>query len=233
VQRIEAFGTSTSGQYWYSILLLQAFICSPALLQTLPHIFNQTKRTCPLYNTHTSRTPAMSQQTITQTPTIPITRMKPPPLGHQQKPKSPFFTSATTLILTLNLTLFLALYLSSLNATYYYTARTAGELECLLIHFPLTHSSSPYSPIQPIDFPDQEMGRILEKARRKNCRYPCYSTFGKWVGNKGIGHQGWESNGCEKINNFCKAPLVKGRVGLDVVVWEWVSESLDRLIFCG
>lgn len=176
----------------------------------------------------------MSQQTITETSTIPITKMKPQLQGHQQNPKSPFFTSATTLILTLNLTLFLALYLSSLNATYYYAARTHGELECFSTHFPKSSPSHSTAPnLQHTLFPDQKMDRILAKAKFKNCRYPCYSTFGKWVGNKGIGHQGWESNGCEKVNNFCKAPLMKGRIGLDVVIWDWVSESLDRLILWG
>lgn len=165
----------------------------------------------------------MARQSVTRT-----TKLKQPP--QKQKSKQPIFTTATALILTLNLILFLTLFLSSLNATYYYASRTHGELECLSAQFPQSSSSpnSTYNSQLILQNPEREMKKILERARREHCRYPCYSTFGKWVGDKGIGNQYWESNGCEKVHNFCKAPLMIGRVGVDVVVWKWFRESLDR-----
>ncbi|KUJ18779.1 uncharacterized protein LY89DRAFT_504606 [Mollisia scopiformis] len=150
--------------------------------------------------------------------------------------KPPIINHATTLILLLNLTLLLSLVLSSLNASYFYASRTAGELDCLATHFSsqsLSANPFPYSShaqVPPTSSPNPatfEAGKLfigsktMEKALEYKCRYPCYSTFGLWIGNKGIGAQGWEANGCERVHNICKAPLMRGKVGLWAAVEDW------------
>lgn len=179
-----------------------------------------------------------------------------------QKPPPPpqTYSLAVLLIGLLNTILFTTLYLSSLNANKYYTARHSLEEQCLATHLPPAshfnaqlstepsldclsyprpssislYSSSSVLPSHPHPHhhqQNQNQSTISRRSRNekgeqervfmgkeeawqyvkdKNCRYPCYSTFGKWVGTGGVGAC-WGSNGCGVYS--CKSPLVEGRIG--------------------
>lgn len=65
----------------------------------------------------------------------------------------------------------------------------------------------------------------MGKALRRGCRYPCYSTFGKWVGD---GMQELEILGCDEVvRSVCLAPLIRGEVGIGAVVKSWVRRWED------